>query len=152
MSTTRTSLSAAESSPVDAQDLEAKSTMITPEGFGFSSTTKRVLQQAGRGSGYFKALDTDTVTSVMDGITDGQVDAALVFEEGTDKLLGIFTESDYVQVSQSVVKCCCDVNVSFLPTSHKITFVLTFKFAYERFSSRPPVPKWPKQRKKPQAF
>ena len=101
MSTTRTSLSAAESSPVDAQDLEAKSTMITPEGFGFSSTTKRVLQQAGRGSGYFKALDTDTVTSVMDGITDGQVDAALVFEEGTDKLLGIFTESDYVQVSQS---------------------------------------------------
>lgn len=70
---------------------------ITPEGYGFSSSIGRVLKQADRGGGYYKAASTDIVTDVMDGITGGDVDAALVFDE-TSKLLGIFTESDYIRV------------------------------------------------------
>ncbi|KAL3917916.1 MAG: hypothetical protein SGILL_004490 [Bacillariaceae sp.] len=77
----------------------AKNSMITPEGFGFSSPASRVLEAAGRNGGYYKASADDIVTDVMDGITSGQFDAALVFDD--DKLLGIFTETDYIKVSES---------------------------------------------------
>jgi len=45
------------------------------------------------------------VTDVMDEITNGEADVALVFEEGENgKLEGIFTETDYILVS---TKCNC---------------------------------------------
>ena len=72
--------------------------IITPEGFGFSSTTERILEVSNRNNGYYRAKATDLVTDVMDGITDGQADAALVFDDSTDKLVGLFTETDYVKV------------------------------------------------------
>jgi hypothetical protein len=71
---------------------------ITPEGYGFSSTVERVMKEADRANGYYRATSTESVTDVMDGITSGKVDVALVFEETTNKLLGIFTESDYIKV------------------------------------------------------
>lgn len=70
---------------------------ITPEGYGFSSSIGRILKEADRGGGYYKAASTDIVADVMEGITDGHADAALVFDEES-KLLGIFTESDYIRV------------------------------------------------------
>ncbi|KAL3941516.1 MAG: hypothetical protein SGBAC_004134 [Bacillariaceae sp.] len=71
---------------------------ITPEGYGFSSSIGRILKEADRGGGYYKAASTDIVADVMEGITDGHADAALVFDEES-KLLGIFTESDYIRFS-----------------------------------------------------
>ena len=71
---------------------------ITPEGFGFSSTTSRILRTADRNSGYYRAKASDIVTNVMEGITDGQVDVALVFDDTSNELLGIFTETDYIKV------------------------------------------------------
>jgi hypothetical protein len=70
---------------------------ITPEGYGFSTPTKRILKEAKRGLGYHRANGSDEVIDVMEAITLGVEDVALVFEE--DKLLGIFTEADYVKVS-----------------------------------------------------
>ena len=71
---------------------------ITPEGFGFSSSVSRILASSGRAGGYYRAKSSDIVTDVMDGITGGTSDVALVFEDGTDNLLGIFTETDYIKV------------------------------------------------------
>jgi hypothetical protein len=70
---------------------------ITPEGYGFSSSIKRVLKAANRDGGYYKASASDIVAEVMDGITDGNVDVALVFDDSS-KLVGIFTETDYIKV------------------------------------------------------
>ena len=73
--------------------------IITPEGFGFTTPTERILKEAGRGVGYHKASATDTIIDVMEAITTGKQDVALVFEtKESDKLLGIFTERDYIKV------------------------------------------------------
>lgn len=70
---------------------------ITPEGFGFSSSVERILKQAGRKS-FYRAKASDFVADVMEGITTGESDVALVFDDETGKLVGIFTESDYIKV------------------------------------------------------
>ena len=71
---------------------------ITPEGFGFSSPMTRILKEAKREGGYYRATATESVTDVMDGITQNVVDVALVFDDASNKLLGIFTETDYIKV------------------------------------------------------
>jgi Na+/H+ antiporter NhaD/arsenite permease-like protein/CBS domain-containing protein len=73
--------------------------IITPEGFGFGSSTSRILSVANRNKGYYRATASEIVTDVMEGITTGQVDVALVFDDSSNKLLGIFTETDYVKFS-----------------------------------------------------
>ena len=76
--------------------------LITPEGFGFSSSMVRILEQASRGDGYYSASASNIVTDVMEEITNGQADVALVFQDGDNsKLEGIFTERDYIEVSFS---------------------------------------------------
>jgi len=78
---------------------------ITPEGFGFSSPIMRVLKVADRSGGYYSAKASNIITDVMDGITNGKVDVALVFEDGEDgKLQGIFTETDYIKFSMERAK------------------------------------------------
>jgi len=83
---------------------------ITPDGYGFTAPMSRILAQAGRGKGYFKARASDTVIEVMDALTskqegsDGSTvvppDVALVFDDDDPtRLLGLFTESDYIKVS-----------------------------------------------------
>ena len=72
---------------------------ITPEGFGFSSSIDRILTSAGRNGGFYRARSSDIVTDVMEGITNGKADVALVFDDETEKLVGIFTETDYIKVS-----------------------------------------------------
>jgi len=72
---------------------------ITPEGFGFSSSIDRILKSAGRNGGFYRARASDIVTDVMEGITNGKADVALVYDDETDKLVGIFTETDYIKVS-----------------------------------------------------
>jgi hypothetical protein len=42
----------------------------------------------------------------MEAITKGVQDSALVFDEDTQKLLGIFTESDYIRVRTFTVQTC----------------------------------------------
>jgi len=73
--------------------------LITPEGFGFSSTMGRVLDIANRSDGYYSAMASDIVTDVMEEITNGQADVALVFQDDNTKFEGIFTESDYIEFS-----------------------------------------------------
>jgi hypothetical protein len=72
---------------------------ITPEGFGFSTPASRILDRAGRNNGYYKAKGSDIVTDVMEGITSGKADVAVVFDENdSSKVSGIFTETDYIKV------------------------------------------------------
>jgi hypothetical protein len=71
---------------------------ITPEGTGFTSSTARVLQQAGRSPGYYRALNTDRIIDVIEAITTTDRDVALVFDATTDQVVGLFTESDYIKV------------------------------------------------------
>ena len=92
----------AELNPDEVLPLD-RETMITPEGFGFSSPVSRVLNMAGRQGGYYKARASEIVTDVMEGITNGQVDAALVFADENDDLVGIFTETDYIKVRSDFV-------------------------------------------------
>lgn len=80
-----------------------KGSVITPEGYGFSSPILRVLNIADRNTGFYRAKASDIVTDVMDEITTGKEDVALVFED--DKLKGIFTETDYIEVC---LGCMCD--------------------------------------------
>ena len=76
--------------------------LLTPQGFGFGSSTSRILTEADRDNGYYRANGADIVTDVMDGITNGPVDVSLVFDESTNKLLGIFTETDYIKVRRTI--------------------------------------------------
>ena len=72
--------------------------LLTPEGYGFSATAERILTNAKRGNnGFYKASSSDKVIDVMGGITNGSEDVALIYENG--ELLGIFTETDYINVS-----------------------------------------------------
>ena len=72
--------------------------VLTPEGYGFSSSAERVITQAKRGNnGYYKAQGNQKVIDVMGGITSGAEDVSLVYEG--NELLGIFTETDYLEVS-----------------------------------------------------
>ena len=73
--------------------------IITPEGFGFSAPARRVLKEANRKSGFYKASGKELVIDVMGAITSGEgTDVALVYGED-DKIIGLFTESDYIKVS-----------------------------------------------------
>ena len=72
---------------------------ITPEGYGFSSTVGRIFQSRG-GLGYYKARGGDSVIDVMDGVhAEGPLDVALVFDDSSDELLGIFTDADYIRLA-----------------------------------------------------
>lgn len=73
--------------------------LLTPEGYGFSSTAERIIQQAKRGEsmGYVAVKGDDRVIDVMADITEGEEDVALVYDGNS--LLGIFTESDYINFS-----------------------------------------------------
>jgi Na+/H+ antiporter NhaD/arsenite permease-like protein/CBS domain-containing protein len=106
---------------------------ITPEGYGFSTPTKRILKEAKRGVGYHRANGSDEVIDVMEAITLGVEDVALVFEE--DKLLGIFTEADYVKVSIIPTADCCNLVVSFLTAFSFSLDPLVPYFIYVKFSA-----------------
>lgn len=79
--------------------------LLTPEGFGFTSSAERILKEThtGESSGFAAVNGNDSVIDVMQTITSGEDDVALVYD-GTD-LLGIFTESDYINVSH----CCMGI-------------------------------------------
>jgi hypothetical protein len=73
--------------------------LLTPEGYGFSSTAERIIEMSRKGetSGFVAVNANTRVIDVMGQITEGNEDVALVYD-GSD-LLGIFTESDYIRVS-----------------------------------------------------
>ena len=89
---------------IDPEDLIplGQDNIITPEGFGFSSSVERILKNAQRQNGFYRAKASESVTDVMEGITGGQFDVALVFDDDSEKLVGIFTETDYIKVSQQM--------------------------------------------------
>lgn len=103
--------------PEDVLPLASSSSSITPEGLGFSSPVSRILKLTTQGD-FYRALSTDLVTEVMDGITsaDSATDAALVFSTD-DKLVGVFTETDYIKVRRTPnkrkSKMYCDAMVCF---------------------------------------
>lgn len=68
--------------------------LITPAGKGFLTPVKQVLGKAS----YCKVQDSDPVVSVMDKLSSSSNTAALVFNSD-DKLVGLFTEEDYMRVS-----------------------------------------------------
>ena len=78
-----------------------KETMITPEGYGFTAPAKRIVSESNReGSGYYRASSTENIMSVINAITSvDDYDVALVFDAETDKILGLFTEADFIKVS-----------------------------------------------------
>ena len=82
------------------EDFLGESCTLTPEGYGFSSSAERILENSKRGKGFYAAKASERVIDVMGGITEGEEDVALVYE-GTE-LLGIFTETDYIDVSLTV--------------------------------------------------
>jgi len=68
---------------------------LLPAGYGFAASMERVLKEAA--AGYYKADANERVIDVMGGILgDVNADVALVFEG--EKLLGLFTDSDYIKV------------------------------------------------------
>lgn len=78
--------------------------MITPQGYGFSAPASRILQESGKKTGYHKANSEDGVLKVTEAITgDAEQDVALVFTD-SDMLVGLFTEADFVTVSQVCMK------------------------------------------------
>jgi hypothetical protein len=89
-----------------------KQFMITPEGLGFTSSVQRILQQSGRSPGYHRALSGDAVLDVQAAISSSSTsppgssfDVALVFDQDDPKkLVGLFTESDYIQVRRMVLE------------------------------------------------
>jgi len=86
------------STQIKLQEGFADQCFFTPEGFGFSSSAERIIDQAKRGNGgFYKAQGDARVIDVMAGITEGEEDVALVYDG--DELLGIFTEKDYIKVS-----------------------------------------------------
>lgn len=82
------------------QEMFATSSLLTPEGYGFSSSVERILKTSKRNDGYYRAQGSDRVIDVMGGIAnqDG-ADIALVFDDEGGDLLGIFTETDYIKFS-----------------------------------------------------
>jgi Na+/H+ antiporter NhaD/arsenite permease-like protein/CBS domain-containing protein len=89
------------------ESLGQTASSITPEGYGFSTTLRRILDDTGKG--FYKAYGSDPVIDVIQGITasgktNGSTekmhpDVALVFDDKSDALVGIFTERDYVKLS-----------------------------------------------------
>lgn len=81
-------------------NMSPENCLITPEGFGMSTPAERILKQTSK-TGYVKAKYSDRVIDIMDMISDGgMADVALVFDDvDGDKLVGIFTEKDYVDFS-----------------------------------------------------
>lgn len=73
--------------------------MITPEGYGFSTPASRVLSESSRNGGFYRANVQESVIDVMGKISDGSHDVALVFDDETQTLLGLFTETDYIRFS-----------------------------------------------------
>ena len=52
-----------------------------------------------QGKGYYRTKATDSVIDIMEGIVaDANADLALVFDD-TDKLLGLFTDYDYIKLA-----------------------------------------------------
>jgi hypothetical protein len=68
------------------------------EGFGFSTPMKQILKESKRNLGFVRASASDTVLDVMEAISSGIQDVALVVEDGSEEVLGLFTETDYVKV------------------------------------------------------
>lgn len=103
------------------EDLEADSLMnmkesivLTPEGTGFSSPISRILKLARRGDGFCRSNGSDRVIDVMEAITKDVEDSALVFDDDTNELVGIFTESDYIRVRTWLVRISCSLTVPSL--------------------------------------
>jgi len=101
-----------------AEELEAESIInmnfLTPEGTGLSSPISRIVRLSKRGKGFYRAGGADRVVDIMEGITAGVEDVALAYDEETKKLLGIFTESDYIKVRSLL--CCYLVYTSLSVT------------------------------------
>ena len=82
----------------DLEPLADDSCRLTPEGFGFSTPASRIIKQAGRKGGYYRASASEFVLDVIAAITnEKEQDVALVYDDN-DVLLGIFTEADYIKV------------------------------------------------------
>ena len=76
-----------------------KDNTLTPEGFGFTAPAERIVKEAQRANnGYYKAAASESIMNVIDKISENDYDVALVFDE-KDNIMGLFTETDYIQVS-----------------------------------------------------
>jgi len=100
---TRPSTSARHLSAFEPSEILTEECIITPEGYGFSAPMKRISKEAKRGDGFYRAAASDKVVDVMQAITEGNKDVALVYEG--PELLGIFTEADYIRVRRSSTVC-----------------------------------------------
>ena len=85
---------------IDPADTVAlgEASLFPPKGYGFTSTIRRILDAPNCRSGYYRAFSNETVMDVMDCISSGSEDVALVFDESSGRFLGLFAETDYLKV------------------------------------------------------
>ena len=103
-----------QSAAAASDGVVGQESIITPEGFGFSAPARRILKEADRGNGFYKANSAELVIDVMEAITTGQQDVALVYGDDNE-IKGLFTETDYIKVrsldrdivSKSPSDCLC---------------------------------------------
>lgn len=123
---TRVSMNAKVLDPSDVIPLNHES-IITPEGLGFSSSIDRVMKSSDRYKGYYRAKASDLVVKVMDGMSEESMDVALVFDDESDELLGIFTETDYVRVCSFIHAFPVKMLVSSTPNLETVHVHYSFR-------------------------
>jgi Na+/H+ antiporter NhaD/arsenite permease-like protein/CBS domain-containing protein len=73
------------------------------DGYGMFATSQRILNDSSmknkNHNGYYKASAEETIVDVMPQLIDGPYDVALVFDDESGRLVGLFTETDYIQYS-----------------------------------------------------
>jgi hypothetical protein len=109
----------------DLEPLATAKYRLTPEGYGFSSAVGRILKEAGRQGGYYRADASEPVLDVIAAITQDRPspDAALVYGKD-NQLLGIFTEADYIRVrALGVEPCSLSLAFSYLPFFSHYSFL-----------------------------
>lgn len=91
---------------------------LTPDGFGFSSTAERILDSRKKNddednNGYYRATGDQPMIDVMAAVSDEKLEIALVFDTNKD-LLGIFTETDYIDSMMARAKLSSEADTASL--------------------------------------
>ena len=117
----------------------------SPSSYGLSTSVERILKEVvypmKQGPGYYRAVATEQVMKVVDQITRGREkgDVALVYQEEKKELeeeekettesslLGIFTESDYINVCSFFFLLYFHSNIYIYISSTHFLFFIFFK-------------------------
>mmetsp|Transcript_11342 Transcript_11342/g.10858 ORF Transcript_11342/g.10858 Transcript_11342/m.10858 type:complete len:755 (-) Transcript_11342:52-2316(-) len=112
----------AKSAIIDDECFFDAAPRLTPDGYGFTSTAERILETSQNvNNGFYAAKGNEPMIDVMGAITDGDLEVALVFDN--NELLGIFTETDYIEFSMARAKSSTESESATLLVSPVKDFV-----------------------------